>query len=99
MIEVSAGSGPATQVLLDQGLTVIAIDISSAMLRLARGVRDRVQADVRHLPLATGRAMAVVGLNAVPDWAELSRVLAPAGSAGCLRRRCGGRNRLAPAWR
>lgn len=79
IVEVGAGAGPATNVLQRLFGTVIAVDISFRMLTRARDVPCRVQADVRTLPFSSGEVDLLVGLNAVPDWTEIARVLSPNG--------------------
>lgn len=78
VVEVGAGSGNATDLLLAHFPMILSVDISLNMLRSAR-TSLKACADVRALPLPDGTVSLVVGLNAVPDWAEFRRVLAPGG--------------------
>lgn len=82
VVEVSSGSGQATEVLDGYADLVLATDTSLAMLidapRTLPHTRYAV-ADVRRLPLRTGVVDLLVGLNAVPHTAEFARVLRPSG--------------------
>ena len=79
VLEVGAGAGPATDLLVERFGVVVALDVSLEMLRLAGSGSARVQADVRRLPVRTGSVDLLVGVNAVGCWEEASRVLAPGG--------------------
>jgi SAM-dependent methyltransferase len=77
VVDLGTGTGEALPPLLARGSTVVAIDLVREMVReVPPGPRClRVQADVRRLPLASASVDLVVGLNAVPCWDEMSRVL------------------------
>ena len=80
-VEVGSGIGAYSNLLAERFATVLALDLSRAMLRLApSGPARRVQADGASLPLANGSAAAIVLINAFlfPD--EVARVLSPDGA-------------------
>jgi demethylmenaquinone methyltransferase/2-methoxy-6-polyprenyl-1,4-benzoquinol methylase len=88
VLDLAAGTGTSTVVLADAGAEVVAVDISSGMLREAgrRGVRDVIVGDAGRLPFADGTFDAVTisfGLRNVPDvptaLSELRRVTRPGG--------------------
>ena len=80
-VEVGSGTGFATPVLAARVGTVLAVDLALEMLRRApAGVGHRVLADAATLPVAAGRADAVVLVNALLFPAEIDRVLAPDGT-------------------
>ncbi|MCW2543619.1 MAG: hypothetical protein JWM40_1171 [Frankiales bacterium] len=80
VLELAAGAGPATDVLLERfGAGVLAVDLSWEMLRRARSDVPRVQADAVALPLLDGSVDLVVIVNGVVHWDELWRVLADRG--------------------
>jgi SAM-dependent methyltransferase len=77
-VEVGSGTGLLTPLLARVWPRVVSLDLSPDMLRRATGPR-RVLADASRLPLAGGRAAAVV-LADVPLFAtEVVRVLGPGG--------------------
>jgi SAM-dependent methyltransferase len=80
-VELGSGTGLMTATIASHFASVVAVDLSMEMLRLAPSVgAPRVQADGAHLPLPDGSAGAVVLVNAFlfPD--EVHRVTQP-GSA------------------
>jgi SAM-dependent methyltransferase len=80
-VEIGSGTGEATRLVGAQARLVAAIDASPAMVSRAPelpNVRWLV-GDVRSLPVDSGWADLVVGLNAVPSFREIDRVCAPAG--------------------
>jgi SAM-dependent methyltransferase len=81
LVEVSCGTGQATAVLSAIGPSVVATDVNASMLHLAPALprTSYVQADVRHLPFATGSVPLLVGLNGLPHIREFGRVLTPGG--------------------
>jgi len=87
-IDVGAGTGLASQVLVGRGASVIAVDLAHAMLaRDRRGRPPSVVGDAAALPLREGVAdVAVLAfcLNHAPEpeamLAELRRVLRPGGA-------------------
>jgi len=81
LVEVGCGTGQATVVLSGIGPSVIATDINASMLGGAPALArtSYVQADVRHLPFATGSVPMLVGLNGVPHVPEFQRVVVPGG--------------------
>ena len=79
-IEVGSGIGTYSAMLAERFGTVLAVDVSLEMLRLAPvGPGRRVQADGNSLPVPAGSADAVVLVNAFLFPAEVDRVLAPDG--------------------
>jgi SAM-dependent methyltransferase len=93
VLEVGCGTGPLTQWLVDHGAEVVACDVSTAMLEIARS-RIGNSADLHHHDLAepltfledTSVDLAVASLvfHYLRDWVtplrELHRVLRPTGS-------------------
>ena len=93
VLEVGCGSGPLTEWLVDQGASVVACDVSAAMLEIARS-RVGERAELHHHDLAKpltfiGDAsvdvvVASLVFHYLRDWAaplrELHRVLRPTGS-------------------
>ena len=80
-VEVGSGIGSYSSLLAARFTTVLAVDLSLAMLRLAPiGPAFRVQADGAMLPVADASAAAVVLINAFLFPAEVDRVLAPGGA-------------------
>ena len=80
-VEVGSGIGTYTGLLAARFATVVAIDLSPAMLTLApAGPAHRVQADGATLPVRDGSAAAVVLINAFLFPSEIDRVLAPGGA-------------------
>jgi len=77
-VEVGSGIGTYSSLLVERFATVVAIDLSLAMLKLAPiGPALRVQADGARLPLRNASAAAVVLINAFLFPAEVDRVLSP----------------------
>ena len=79
-LEVGSGIGVYSGMLAARFGTVLALEIAAEMLaRAPAAPAHRVLADAAHLPVAAGRADAVVLVNAFlfPD--EVDRVLAPGG--------------------
>ena len=80
-VEVGSGIGTYSTLLSERFPTVVAIDLSLAMLRLApTGPAHRVQADGARLPLRDASAAAIVLINAFVFPAEVDRVLSPGGA-------------------
>ncbi|MGY1456007.1 class I SAM-dependent methyltransferase [Streptomyces sp. SS8] len=80
-VEICCGTGEATAAVASAVPSVVACDLSLEMLRRrveVPGVRW-VAADVRSLPLGTGRVPLVVSLNGVFNPSEIVRVLRPGG--------------------
>jgi SAM-dependent methyltransferase len=79
-VEVGSGTGAYTPLVAARFGTVVAVDLSFAMLQQAPSAPGlRVQADGAALPLRDGSAAAIVLINAFLFPAEVSRVLAPDG--------------------
>ena len=79
-VEVGSGIGAYSALLASRFRTVLAVDLSLPMLRLAPASPGlRVQADAAQLPLRDGSAAAVVLINAFLFPAEVTRVLVPDG--------------------
>ena len=80
-VEVGSGIGTYSTLLSERFPTVVAIDLSLAMLKLApTGPAHRVQADGARLPLRDASAAAIVLINAFVFPAEVDRVLSPGGA-------------------
>jgi ubiquinone/menaquinone biosynthesis C-methylase UbiE len=80
-IEVGSGIGAYSSLLAQRFATVLAIDLSLAMLRLAPAeVAHRIQADGAMLPVRDSCAAAMVLINAFLFPAEVDRVLARDGA-------------------
>jgi hypothetical protein len=80
-VEVGSGIGAYSGLLAQRFETVLAIDLSLAMLRLAPpDIAHRIQADGARLPLRDSRATAVVLINCFLFPAEVDRVLSPDGA-------------------
>lgn len=78
--EVGSGTGAYSPLLAGRFETVVAIDLSFEMLRIAPAVpARRVQADAAHLPLRDASAAAIVLINAFLFPAEVDRVLSADG--------------------
>jgi len=80
-VEVGSGIGTYSNLLAERFATVVAVDLSRAMLRRApSGPAHRVQADGARLPVCDGSAAAIVLINAFlfPD--EVERVLSQSGA-------------------
>ena len=80
-LEVGAGTGAGTSVLVERFEQVIALDIAGEMLNNFHDVKaDLVLADGAALPFAPVSMDAIVLVNAFLFPAELDRVLAPKGA-------------------
>ena len=80
-VEVGSGIGAYSGLLAQRFTTVLAIDLSLAMLRLAPvGIAHRIQADGARLPVRDSSAAAVVLINAFLFPAEVDRILARDGA-------------------
>jgi SAM-dependent methyltransferase len=80
-LEVGSGIGAYSGMLAARFGTVLALEIAAEMLALAPAApAHRVLADAATLPVAAGRADAVVLVNAFLFPAEVDRVLAPGGA-------------------
>jgi SAM-dependent methyltransferase len=85
-LEVGCGTGANAEQLRRLGWTPLGVDLSSGMLRHARGRLPVARADAGHLPVAGGALDAVVAVMAhtdMPDYPavlrEVARVLRPGG--------------------
>lgn len=80
VVEVGSGIGAYSSLLSDRFARTISLEISEEMLhRAPADASHRVLADAASLPLADGRADAVVLVNAFLFPVEVDRVLAPGG--------------------
>jgi ubiquinone/menaquinone biosynthesis C-methylase UbiE len=80
-VEVGSGIGIYSNLLAERFATVMAVDLSLAMLKLApTGPAHRVRADGAALPIRDSSAAAIVLINAFLFPAEVERVLSPAGA-------------------
>jgi SAM-dependent methyltransferase len=80
-LELGSGTGVATPRLVGRVASLVAMDISGAMLRLAPPeAAPRVQADSARLPVRDGAADTVVLVNTLLFASEVERVLAPGGA-------------------
>ncbi len=80
-VEVGSGIGTYSSLLAERFATVLAVDLSLAMLQLAPiGPAHRAQADGSALPLGDSSAAAIVLINAFLFPAEVERVLSPDGA-------------------
>jgi SAM-dependent methyltransferase len=80
-VEVGCGIGTYSNLLAERFATVVAVDLSLPMLKLApRGPAHRVQADGARLPLRDSSVAAVVLINAFLFPREVERVLSPGGA-------------------
>ena len=81
VVEVGCGIGTYSNLLAERFTTVVAVDLSLPMLKLApRGPAYRVQADGASLPLRDSSAAALVLINAFLFPTEVERVLSPGGA-------------------
>jgi ubiquinone/menaquinone biosynthesis C-methylase UbiE len=79
--EIGSGIGTYSALLAERFNTVVAIDLSLAMLRAAPARPGRrVQADGAHLPLGDASAAAIVLINAFLFPSEVDRVLSRDGA-------------------
>jgi protein-L-isoaspartate O-methyltransferase len=79
-IEVGSGIGAYSSLLAERFDTVLAVDLSLTMLKLAPiEPAHRIQADGARLPIANMSAAAVVLINAFLFPEEVERVLSPRG--------------------
>ena len=79
-LELGSGAGLVSAWLAARVSSVVAIDLSAGMLRLApAGPARRVRADAADLPVATGSAATAVLVNMLLFPAEIDRVLVPSG--------------------
>jgi ubiquinone/menaquinone biosynthesis C-methylase UbiE len=80
-VEIGSGIGTYSHLLAERFATVVALDLSLAMLKLATiGPAHRVQADGAKLPVRDSSAAAIVLINAFLFPAEVERVLSPEGA-------------------
>lgn len=80
-VEVGSGIGTYSGLLAQRFTTVLAIDLSLAMLRRApTGIAHRIQADGALLPLRDSCAAAVVLINGFLFPAEVDRILSRDGA-------------------
>jgi methyltransferase family protein len=80
-VELGSGIGTYSGLLAQRFATVLAIDLSLAMLRLApSGIAHRIQADGAKLPLRDSCAAAVVLINCFLFPAEVDRILSRDGA-------------------
>jgi len=80
-VEVGSGIGTYSGLLAQRFATVLAIDLSLEMLRLApSGIAHRIQADGSRLPLRDSCAAAVILINCFLFPAEFDRILSPDGA-------------------
>jgi ubiquinone/menaquinone biosynthesis C-methylase UbiE len=80
-VEVGSGIGAYSHLLSERFATVVAVDLSLAMLKQAPvAPAHRVQADGARLPLRDASAAAIILINAFLFPAEVERVLSPGGA-------------------
>lgn len=79
-VEVGSGIGLLSPLLAERFTSVVALDLSLAMLRLAPAVPPRVLGDGAHLPVADATLAAVVLVNAFLFPSEVLRGLRPGGA-------------------
>ncbi len=80
-VEIGSGIGTYSHLLAERFATVVAVDLSLAMLKLAPiEPALRVQADGAKLPIGDSSAAAIVLINAFLFPAEVERVLSPEGA-------------------
>lgn len=81
VVEVGSGIGTYSHLLAERFATVLAVDVSRAMLQQAPiGPAHRVQADGATLPVGDASAAAIVLINAFLFPAEVERALSPDGA-------------------
>jgi len=79
-VEIGSGIGAYSPLIAERFATVVAIDLSFAMLTLAPArPAHRVQGDGAAIPIGNGAAAAIVLINMFLFPAEVDRVLAPDG--------------------
>jgi SAM-dependent methyltransferase len=79
-VELGSGTGAYSRLVAERFATVLAIDLSLPMLRLApTGPAYRIQGDGARLPIRDSSAAAVVLINAFLFPSEVARVLLPGG--------------------
>jgi SAM-dependent methyltransferase len=80
-LEIGAGTGKGTEILVGHFADVYALDLSLGMLRHFADIpASLILGDGAHLPLADASVDAIVLVNAFLFPAELDRVLAPGGA-------------------
>jgi SAM-dependent methyltransferase len=90
VLDLGAGTGKLTEVLLDLGLDVVAVEPSAGMRELLPARVEVLDGDAEHLPLPDASVDAVVVGQAFhwfdpePALAEIARVLRPGGTLGLL---------------
>jgi demethylmenaquinone methyltransferase/2-methoxy-6-polyprenyl-1,4-benzoquinol methylase len=91
VLDIAAGTGDFTRELRRQGQRAVATDLSYNMLRTARNVAERVQADASRLPFRwSGFDGATCGYalrnftDLEKSFAEMARVLRPGGRLSLL---------------
>ncbi len=90
VLDLGAGTGKLTEVLLDLGLDVVAVEPSESMRVMLPARAEVLDGDAEHLPLADASVDAVVVGQAFhwfdtgPALAEIARVLRPGGTLGLL---------------
>ena len=90
VLDLGAGTGKLTEVLLDLGFDVVAVEPSEAMRALLPARAEALDGDAEHLPLPDASVDAVlVGqafhwFDTEPALAEIARVLRPGGTLGLL---------------
>ena len=81
VVELGSGTGTYSSLLAERCPTVLAIDLSLAMLSQAPArPAYRIQADAARLPIRDSSGAAVVLINAFLFPAEIDRVLSPQGA-------------------
>jgi SAM-dependent methyltransferase len=77
-LEIGCGTGTHAAAVRELGWTPVGVDISSAMLRHARGRLATARADATRLPLADASVPAVIAVMVHTDIPDFPRVLAEA---------------------
>src|SRR5262245_43924726 len=79
-VEIGSGIGAYSSLLAERFQSVLAVDLSLTMLKLApAGPAHRIQGDGARLPIANSSAAAVILINAFLFPEEVQRVLSPGG--------------------